>query len=329
MLKFVLFRFLQAIPVLLVIITLTFFMARLAPGGPFDQERNVDPVIKQAMEAQYGLDDPLPVQYGRYLWKALPKKFLPHKFFRAGGGIDLEAAFGMDFGPSFSSPGRSVGEIMADKIPVSLELGGWALIIALSLGVPVGMLAALRQNTTLDYLPMTGAMVGICLPTFVVGPLLVLIFGIHLQWFDVFGWNDPRDRVLPALTLGLAYAAYIARLTRGGMLEILSQDFIRTARAKGVSERAVVLKHSLKGGLAPVVSFLGPAFAGLLSGSFVVENIFTIPGLGRAFVESATNRDYTLVMGTVIFYATLLVLMNLLVDVIQVLLNPKLKFQQG
>ncbi len=327
MFRFIAFRFLQAIPVLLVIITLTFFMARLAPGGPFDQERNVDPAIKAAMEAQYGLDDPLLVQYARYLWGTLPKKFAPSKLFQPGGGVDLEAAFGMNFGPSFSSPGRSVGDIMADKIPVSLELGAIALVIALCLGIPVGMLAGLKQNTTLDYVPMTAAMVGICLPTFVVGPLLVLLFGIQLQWFDVFGWNDPRDRVLPALTLGLAYTAYIARLTRGGMLEILSQDFIRTARAKGASESSVVLRHALKGGLAPAVSFLGPAFAGLLSGSFVVENIFTIPGLGRAFVESATNRDYTLVMGTVIFYASLLVLMNLLVDVLQVLLNPRLKFQ--
>lgn len=326
MLKFICIRFLQAIPVLWIIITVTFFMARLAPGGPFDDERNVSQAIKDAMEAQYGLNDPLPIQYLRYLRDAAPKRFMPHRLL-TGRGLDLKAAFGMDFGPSFSSPGNTVNQIMADKIPVSLELGAWALLFALCLGIPVGMLAAFKQNHPLDYVPMTGAMIGICLPTFVVGPLLVLIFGIHLQWFDVFGWNHPRDRVLPALTLGLAYAAYIARLTRGGMLEILSQDFIRTARAKGVSEPRVVLRHAIKGGLAPVVSYLGPAFAGLLSGSFVVENIFTIPGLGRAFVESALNRDYTLVMGTVIFYATLLILMNLIVDCLQVLLNPKLKFE--
>jgi len=325
--RFILIRFLQAIPVLLLIITLTFFMARLAPGGPFDEERNVSDSIKEAMQRQYGLDEPLLVQYRRYLWKALPKKFMPHRLFSDERGLNLEEAFGMDFGPSFSSPGKSVNEVIADKIPVSLELGAWALFFALILGIPTGMIAGLKQNTPLDHIPMTGAMIGICLPTFVIGPLLVLLFSIHFQWFDVFGWNNLRDRVLPALTLGLAYAAYIARLTRGGMLEILSQDFIRTARAKGVSETMVVLKHSIKGGLAPVISFLGPAFAGLLSGSFVVENIFTIPGLGRAFVESALNRDYTLVMGTVIFYAGLLVLMNLLVDIIQVLLNPKLKFE--
>lgn len=325
MLKFILIRFLQALPVLWVIITATFFMARLAPGGPFDEERNVSESIKEAMEAQYGLNDPLMIQYLRYLRDVVPKRFLPHRLVTAQG-IDLKAGFGIDFGPSFSSPGNTINQIMAEKIPVSLELGGWALLFALAIGIPVGMTAALKQNSPLDYVPMTGAMIGICLPTFVVGPLLVLVFGLNLQWFDVFGWSHPRDRILPAVTLGLAYAAYIARLTRGGMLEILSQDYIRTARAKGVSETGVILRHAMKGGLSPVVSYLGPAFAGLLSGSFVVENIFTIPGLGRAFVESALNRDYTLVMGTVIFYATLLILMNLLVDCLQVLLNPKLKF---
>ncbi len=307
MFKFICNRLLQAIPVLIIIITMTFFMARLAPGGPFTQERNVSPEILEAMNEQYGLNDPWMVQYVRYLGSLLKG----------------------DLGPSFSSPGRTVNEIIADKIPVSLELGLLALTFALLVGIPVGLLAAVMKNSPADYIPMTGAMIGICLPTFVLGPLLALTFGIWLGWFNVSGWFSPSDRILPAITLALPYAAYIARLTRGGMLEILSQDYIRTARAKGVPEWKVVMKHAIKGGITPVVSYLGPAFAGLLAGSFVVETIFVIPGLGRAFVESALNRDYTLVMGTVIFYAVLLLIMNLLVDIVQVLLNPKLKFEEA
>ena len=307
MFKFIFNRFLQAIPVLFIIITMTFFMARLAPGGPFTQERNVAPEILEAMNEQYGLNDPWMVQYAKYLGSLMKG----------------------DLGPSFSSPGRSVNEIIAEKVPVSLQLGSLALAFSLLIGIPIGLLAAVMKNTPADYVPMTGAMVGICLPTFVVGPLLALIFGIWLGWFNVSGWFSFQDKILPAITLGLAYAAYIARLTRGGMLEILSQDYIRTARAKGVPEWKVVMKHAIKGGITPVVSYLGPAFAGLLAGSFVVETIFVIPGLGRAFVESALNRDYTLVMGTVIFYAVLLIFMNMVVDVIQVLLNPKLKFEEA
>ncbi len=328
MFRFILNRFLQAIPVLFVIITMTFFMARMAPGGPFTQERNVQPEIIEAMEEQYGLNDPILVQFGRYLRGIAPKRFAPWRI-AEDGYVNLHAAFGIDFGPSYTSPGRTVNEIIGEKVPVSLQLGAIALLFALCVGMPAGMLAAVKRNTPLDYIPMTSAMVGICLPTFVVGPILALTFGIWLGWFNVSGWFGWQDRILPAVTLGLAYAAYIARLTRGGMLEILSQDYIRTARAKGVSEAAVVFKHAIKGGIAPVLSYLGPAFAGLLSGSFVVETIFVIPGLGRAFVESALNRDYTLVMGTVIFYGALLVLMNMIVDIVQVLLNPKLKFESA
>jgi oligopeptide transport system permease protein len=187
------------------------------------------------------------------------------------------------------------------------------------------VLAAARQNTTLDYAPMSLAMVGICLPTFVIGPILALVFGIWLQWTSVSGWSTPTDRILPSLTLGLFYAAYIARLTRGGMLEILSSDFVRTARAKGASEFRAVVVHALRGGILPVVSFLGPALAGLVTGSFVVESIFQIPGLGRHFVEATFNKDQSLILSTVLFYAVLIMLANLSVDVIQVLLNPKLR----
>ncbi len=304
MLRFIIRRLLQIIPVLLVIITATFFMVRFVPGGPFTGEKAIPPEILRNLEAHYGLDRPLWRQYLTYL-----------------GSI----ARG-DFGPSFKYSNRSVNEIIAQKLPVSLELGGWALLVALGLGLPLGVLAASRRNTWLDYVCSAVGMIGICVPTFVLGPLLALFFGIYLQWLNVSGWYGPTDRILPSLTLGFVYAAYVMRLTRGGMLEVLNQDFIRTARAKGASELRIIFRHALRGGLLPVVTFLGPAIAGILTGSFVIETIFQIPGLGREFVNSAFNRDYTLVLGTVILYASLLVGMNLVVDVVQVWLNPKLKF---
>jgi oligopeptide transport system permease protein len=305
MFRFVARRLLQTIPVLLVITTATFFMVRFVPGGPFTSEKALPPEILRNLEAHYGLDQPLWRQYANYLGKIVRG----------------------DLGPSFKYTNRTVNEIIAQKLPVSLELGGWALLVALCLGLPLGVLAAIRRNSWLDYLCSSIGMMGICVPVFVGGPLLALLFGIHLRWLNVSGWYEWDDRVLPALTLGLAYAAYIMRLTRGGMLEVLSQDYIRTARAKGASETRVVLRHALRGGLLPVVAFLGPAAAGILTGSFVIETIFQIPGLGREFVNSAFNRDYTMILGTVILYATLIVLCNLVVDVVQVLLNPKLKFE--
>ena len=305
MLRFVARRLLQIIPVLLVIVTATFFMVRFVPGGPFTAEKAIPPEILKNLEAHYGLDQPLWRQYLIYLGKI------------ARG----------DLGPSFKYSNRSVNEIIAQKLPVSLELGGWALLVALTLGLPLGIIAAARHNRLLDYACSAVGMIGLCVPTFVLGPLLALLFGIYLQWLNVSGWYGPTDRILPGLTLGFVYAAYIMRLTRGGLLEVLNQDFIRTARAKGASEARIIFRHAVRGGLLPVVSFLGPAIAGILTGSFVIETIFQIPGLGREFVNSAFNRDYTLVLGTVILYAGLLVIMNLVVDVVQVWLNPKLKFE--
>ena len=287
------------------IITATFFMIRFVPGGPFTAEKAVTPEILRNLEAHYGLDQPLHRQYFNYLGDLLRG----------------------DLGPSFKYANRTVNEIIFDKLPVSLELGAWSLLVALCLGLPLGTIAAIKRNSFLDYLCSGFGMVGICIPTFVMGPLLALLFGIHLQWVNVSGWYGPADRILPALTLGFVYAAYVARLTRGGMLEVLNQDYIRTARSKGASELRVIFKHALRGGLLPVVSFLGPAIAGILTGSFVIETIFQIPGLGREFVQSAFNRDYTLVLGTVILYATLIIFLNLVVDVVQVWLNPKLKFE--
>ena len=304
MIRFILHRLLGTVPVLLIIVTVTFFLTRLAPGTPFSGERNLPPEIQRALDAHYGFDKPLFTQYLVYLGHL------------ARG----------DLGPSTKYEGYTVNEIIATAFPVSLELGCYALAVALTLGLVAGILAAWRRNTATDYAAMGLAMAGICVPTFVMGPLLVLLFGLTLGWFNASGWDTPRDRVLPALTLGLYYAAYVARLARGGMLEMLSQDFIRTARAKGAGGARILFRHALKGGLLPVVSFLGPAAAGLISGSFVMETIFQIPGLGKHFITSAFNRDYTMVLGTVFFYATLIILLNLLVDIVQVWLNPKLRF---
>ena len=305
MLRFIAKRFLETIPVLLIVATITFFLMKAAPGGPFDTEKATTPEIKAQLEAQYGLNKPVFQQYLDYMGQLLRG----------------------DLGPSFKYSGWSVAELLAGAFPVSLELGCYALAFALTLGLIAGIIASLRPNSLNDYIPMGLATLGICLPAFVTGPLLILVFAILLGWYNTSGWDFPSDRVLPSITLGLYYTAYLARLTRAGMLEILNQDFIRTARAKGATEWRVVWKHSLRGGLLSVVSFLGPAISGLVTGSLVVETIFQIPGLGRFFVMAGFNRDYTMVMGTVLFYAVLIVVLNLLVDIIQVWLNPKLRFE--
>ena len=306
--RFISFRLLQAIPVILAVITVTFFLVRVAPGGPFSAEKAVLPEVKAALEAQYRLDQPLFQQYVAYLG-------------------DLAQG---EFGPSFKYPGRSVNELIGAGLPVTAELGFYALLVAVVIGGVAGVIAALRPNTAQDYIPMTAAMIGICMPSFLMGPLLVLVFGIYLDWLPVSGWGDiPGDKILPAITLGSGYAAYIARLSRAGMLEVMSQDYIRTARAKGLPEWQVVIKHGLRGGLIPVVAFLGPAFAGLLAGSFVVETIFQIPGLGRFYVQAAFNRDYTMILGTTVFLSTLIVLFNLLSDILAAWMNPRLRAQFG
>ena len=304
MLKFLLSRIAQAVPVLLVVVTATFFIVHAAPGGPFSADKAVPPEVIEALEAQYKLDQPVWRQYISYLGDILSG----------------------DFGPSFKYPGRSVNELIMAGIPITAELAFYAMLVALGIGILSGVGAAMRPNTLQDYGPMTLAMIGICMPSFLLGPLLVLVFGIELEMVPVSGWGDiPGDKILPSITLGTGYAAYIARLSRGGMLEILSQDFIRTARAKGLSESTVIIKHALKGGLIPVIAFLGPAFAGLLAGSFVVETIFQIPGIGRFYVQAAFNRDYTLILGMTIFLSTLIIIFNLISDLISIWLNPKLR----
>jgi oligopeptide transport system permease protein len=306
MLRFITSRLLQAIPVLLVVISVTFLLIHSAPGGPFSDEKAVPPEVARALEAQYNLDQPLWQQYTSYLGDVIRG----------------------DFGPSFKYSGRTVNELIAAGLPVTAELALYAMLVALFIGISAGVFAAMRPNTLQDYIPMSAAMLGICMPSFLLGPILILVFGIQLEWLPISGWGDiPGDKILPAITLGTGYAAYIARLSRGGMLEVLSQDYIRTARAKGLSERLIICKHALRGGLIPVVAFLGPAFAGLLGGSFVVETIFQIPGLGRFYVTSAFNRDYTMILGMTIFFAGLIIVFNLLSDLIALWLNPKLRQQ--
>ena len=304
MLQFILRRILQSAPVLLLVTAVTFFMIHAAPGGPFSQERAVPPEVIKRLNARYHLDEPLWRQFVDYVINLLHG----------------------DFGPSFKYPTHTVNDLIYAGFPATFELAIYAILFALIVGLIAGVMASLKPNSLQDYLPMSTAMLGICLPSFVLGPLLLLVFGIWLQWLPVAGWGQtPGDKILPSITLGASYAAYIARISRGGMMEIFSQDYIRTARAKGLSTMRIVFVHALRGGITPVISYLGPAVAGLIAGSFVVETIFQIPGLGRFYILAAFNRDYTMIMGCTIFFAFLIVVFNLLADIILVLLNPKLR----
>lgn len=303
MVRFVARRLAFALPVLVAVATITFFMMRLAPGGPFDAERRLPAAVEQSLRARYQLDRPVWEQYARYMGNVLRG----------------------DLGPSFRYPDRTVGELLALGLPVSLTLGGAALAVALAIGLPAGVAAAVRQNRAADHATMGLAMLGVSVPNFVLGPLLIIVFSLWLGWLPVAGWGTWRHAVLPAVTLGLFYAAFIGRLTRAAMLEVIRHDFVRTARAKGAPEPRVVWRHALRIALLPVVSFLGPAAARVLTGSVVVETIFSIPGVGRYFVTAALNRDYTMVLGTALVYSALLVAFNLLVDLAYGWLDPRIR----
>ena len=308
MLRLILRRLLESIPTLLILIAVTFFMMRMAPGGPFDSEKRLAPEVEANLRAAYHLDEPLYQQFGRYL-------------------LNLTRG---DFGPSFQYRDRTVTELIASGFPVSLKLGGLAMLIALFGGVALGSLAALRQNKATDYATMAVAMTGISVPNFVLAPLLVLVFAIYRGWLPAGGLGEAgflaggwKNLVLPVMTLALTQVAYIARLTRGSMIEVLRSNYIRTARAQGLSTLTILLRHALKPALIPVVSYLGPATAGLITGSVVIEQIFGLPGLGRYFVTGALNRDYTLVLGIVVFYGALIIACNFLVDLIYGWLDPR------
>ena len=305
MLRFALKRVLGAIPTLLVLIALAFFLIKAAPGGPFDTDRRLPPEIEANLQAAYNLDEPLYRQFGLYL-----------------GGL-LKG----DFGPSFQYRDYTVTELIAAGFPVSLRLGGLAMLLAFVVGVAVGTVAALKQNAFADHAVMAAAMTGISIPNFVMAPLLVLVFAVTLKWLPAGGLGDWRNFVLPVVALALPQIAYIARLTRGSMIEVLRADFIRTARAQGLPQRAVIIRHALKPALLPVISYLGPATAAIITGSVVIEQIFGVPGLGRFFVQGALNRDYTLVMGVVVFYGVLIVVFNLIVDLLYGWLDPRVQYQ--
>jgi oligopeptide transport system permease protein len=305
MLSYTVRRLAAAVPTFLLIVAAAFFLIRAAPGGPFDEEQTLPPEVAANMQAAYGLDQPVHVQFGRYL------RGLLHG----------------DLGPSLRLKDFTVAELIGRGLPVTLSIGLAALVLALAVGVPLGLIAALRHGGWVDHAVMSVALAGVAIPNFVVAPLLALGFGLYLGWLPIGGWEagSLRHMVLPVLTLALPVIAYLARLTRGSLLEVLQSPFIRTARAKGLAPGVVLRRHALKPALMPVVSFLGPAAAGLLTGSLVVEQVYGLPGVGRYFVQGAVNRDYTLVMGMVVFYATIILLLNLLVDLVYGWLDPRIR----
>jgi oligopeptide transport system permease protein len=302
--RYLLRRLVDLPATLLAIVTASFFIMRIAPGGPFDMDRALPEQVRLNIEARYHLDESLPQQYLRYL-------------------ADVVRG---DLGPSFRYPDRTVTELIALGFPVSVMLGLCALAVAVVIGGTAGVLAGIRHNRVADYLTMGIALAGVSIPNFVLGPLLILVFALWLGWLPVAGWGTWAHLVLPSITLGAFYTAYVARLSRAGMLEVILQDFIRTARAKGLRESVIIVRHALPGAALPVVSYLGPAAAGALTGSVVVESIFGIPGIGRYFVQSALNRDYTMVLGTVVVYSSLLVVFNLIVDCLYAWLDPRVAY---
>lgn len=297
----------QGAVVIVAVISITFLIIRLGPGSPFATDREMPEYVRENLDRLYGLDQPLIVQLGRNLWSFIT----------------------FDLPVSFRLKGWSVGEIIAQGLPVSFTVGGAAFLIAIAIGIPAGAIAALRAGKIEDRLTMAAATLGVCIPSLVLGPVLAMIFGLRLQWFNSAGWYDPDDWVLPALTLGLISAAAVARLTRGGLMETLAQDYIRTARAKGVDSTTLVTRHAFRLACLPLINYLGPLAAGLLSGSFVTETVFQLPGLGRHFISSAIHKDYTLAMGLAAFFATLIVVFNLVVDILQAWLNPRIRLREN
>ena len=307
MLRYTLRRLLGAIPTLLLVIVLAFLLVHAAPGGPFDSERALPPEIEANIAAAYNLDEPLPQQFVRYL-----------------GGL-LRG----DLGPSYSYRDYTVSELIRQSFPVSLQLGLFAMVLATAVGVSIGTVAALRQNTALDKVVMGFAMTGISIPVFVVAPLLVLLFAVKLQWLPASwtGGQGATRMLLPVIALALPQIAYVARLTRASMIDVLSSDFVRTARSQGLGTADIVRYHALKPDMLPVLSYMGPAIAAILTGSVIVEEVFGIPGLGQLFVRASLNRDYTLVLGAVIVYASLIVLLNLVVDLLYGVIDPRIRQQ--
>ncbi|MFQ3176108.1 MAG: oligopeptide transport system permease protein [Psychromonas sp.] len=306
MFKFILKRVIEAIPTMLILITVSFFLMRFAPGSPFSSERTLPPQIMENINAKYGLDKPVMEQYTTYLTNVVQG----------------------DLGPSFKYKDFTVNELVTAALPVSAKIGSFAFIFALFFGVAIGTIAALRQNTWIDYCVMSTAMLGIVMPSFVLAPVLIYIFSINLGFFPAGGWLDGslQYMVLPVLGMAMMYVATFARITRGSMIETLNSPFIRTARAKGLSFSYIVLKHALKPAMLPVVSYMGPAFVGIITGSVVIETIFGLPGIGKLFVNAAFNRDYSLVMGITILIGFLFIIFNAIVDILLAYVDPKIRY---
>ncbi len=343
-------RLIYLVAVLLVVSAITFGLMHAVPGGPFDREKALPKEIIENLEKRYHLDEPLIKQYGLYLQEVM----LPHFTTEAAtGSLDQDYLINikigslsirwMNFGPSYISRSRTVNDIFRQQLPISMQLGLMALTVALVIGLPMGILSALKQNTIFDYLGMSVAIFGISVPVIVLGPILVWIFGVQLKWLpptgwgakppyllgflpQTFGWDFFKYAIMPAVALGLGSSAIIARLTRASLLQVIREDYIRTARAKGLVERMVIIRHALKNSLIPVVTVLGPMFAALVTGTFVTELVFGIPGMGRYFVTSITNRDYPVIMGTILLYAIFLVIANLVVDIVYAYLDPRIRY---
>lgn len=343
-------RLIYLLVVLLVVSVITFGLMHAVPGGPFDREKALPPEIIANLNKVYHLDEPLPMQYARYLYDV----FIPHFTFKPPTP-DLTDDFlinikvgplwirWMNFGPSYASRSRTVNDIFRQQLPVSAQLGTMALLVALSIGMPLGIIAALKQNTIFDYFSMSLAIFGVSVPVIVLGPLMIWIFGVTLKWLPPTGWGAKppyllgflpsnlgwdffKHAIMPSVALGLGSSAVIARLTRASLLQTIREDYIRTARAKGLPERLVINRHALKNSLIPVVTVLGPMFAALVTGTFVTELVFGIPGMGKYFVTSITNRDYPVIMGTILLYAVFLVIANLVVDIIYAYLDPRIRY---
>ncbi|MBN8638462.1 MAG: ABC transporter permease [Anaerolineae bacterium] len=337
MARFVAQRFLWLLLVLFVVSAITFGLMRLVPGGPFATERGVPDTILRALEEKYNLTGTLPEQYLKWIGDIVLPRVTDETFRPSAVNdylINIRLDFirpdtdfrWMNFGPSLRIRSRTVNNIFEENLPISLQLGTAALMVAMAIGIPAGIIAALNRNTIYDYTGMGVAIIGVSIPVIIMGPLLQYLFGVQWHVLPVSGWGKPENVILPAFALGFAQSALLARLTRASLLQVMNEDYIRTARAKGLSERIVVLFHALKNSLIPVVTVLGPLFAALLTGTFVTETIFGIPGMGRFFVTSVTNRDYPVIMGTILLYAGFLVLANMVVDILYAWLDPRIRY---
>jgi len=348
--QYIVRRLIYLFVVLFVVSVITFALMHAVPGGPFDREKKLPKEIMENLNKRYHLDDPLVVQYGRYMYDVL----IPHFSVQAPtSSLQDDFLFKvklgpvwlkwMNFGPSYASRSRTVNDIFRDQLPISMQLGAMALFVAILIGLPLGILAALKQNTIFDYLGMSVAIFGVSVPVIVLGPLMIFIFGVSLKLLPPTGWGAKppyllgffpskldwsfwKYAIMPSIALGLGSSAIIARLTRASLLQVIREDYIRTARAKGLQERLVITRHALKNSLIPVVTILGPMFAALITGTFVTELTFGIPGMGKYFVTSITNRDYPVIMGTILLYVVFLVIANLIVDIVYAYLDPRIRY---